>query len=158
MMLLALLQAAAEKVVAPAATGLTTDLIWAVAGAAGVVIGAIGGAAVKIIDSIKQTRAKVVAGQEQIVTEQRASRNRAIKRDRNINKIHGLVNSRLAIALRLVVAAAKEKAERTNTPTDLAAYQQAIEKLAEVEREDALEDPEEPWDGSDRREVPRGQS
>ena len=130
---------------------MSIDMIWAVAGAAVLIIGAVAAAAVKIIDAMKQTRATVVAGQERIADEQKASRNRAIKRDRNIQQIHGLVNSRLAIALRLVVEAAREKVARTNTADDLVAYQKALDALADVEQEPPLQDPEDPWDGRDRR-------
>lgn len=151
MILPALLLEAGEKVVAPAATGWTTELIWGVAGAAAFVIGAIAAAAQKIIGALKQTSATVVAGQQTIVREQTASRNRAIKRDRNINKIHGLVNSKFTEALRLVVSMAKKEAERTNSPEDIAAYQRALDKLNASENDANLEDPEEPWDGTDRR-------
>lgn len=123
---------------------LSTEFITVITGSALAVIASIAAAAVKIIGAVNSSRQVVVA-------EQTASRNRATKRDRNIKQIHGLVNSRLAIALRLVVAAAKEKAERTNTPDDLVAYQKAIEALAAVDHEAPFEDPEEPWDGIDRR-------
>lgn len=90
------------------------------------VIGAIGGAAVKIIRAVNE-------GNNLTVSAAIASRRRGAVRDRNIQEVHLLVNSRLLTVLRMLVSQTKKEAERTGNSDDIQRYQSALSELSRAE-------------------------
>lgn len=101
------------------------------------IIGAIVGGTVKIIEALHSNSAKVVAGQvetrELVAAGQVAGRARGTVRDRKVEEIHLLVNSRLLTVLRMLVAVYKKEAERTKSDEDVEAYHKAQEELSKAE-------------------------
>ena len=85
------------------------------------IIGAATPAIILIIKAIKQNTQITVAGQ-------RAGAARGKVRDKKVQEIHILTNSRLAAALNLVMVMAKREADRTGKPEDIANF-----RAAEVE-------------------------
>jgi len=100
--------------------------ITAVGGMMVIVIGAVSTAAVKIIRAIKYDTRVTVAGQ-------RAGQARGRVRDKKVQEIHLLTNSRLAAALNLIVVMAKREADRTGKAEDLATFKAAQNEVKKVE-------------------------
>jgi hypothetical protein len=84
---------------------------------------------VSIIRALRETK----ASQTHISEEQDSSKLRGLKRDRKIQEIHLLVNSRLVTVLRLLVAVTKKEADRTADPSAISAYKEALAELTRAE-------------------------
>lgn len=79
-----------------------------------------------ILKVVRSTRSTLIAGTL-------AHKARGVVRDKKIQEIHLLVNSRLLTALRLLVMLTKKEAARTNEPGDVAAYNEAVKELERAE-------------------------
>lgn len=100
--------------------------ITALSGFAVLVIGAIAGAAVKIIRAVNEDKQVTIAGQ-------RAGAARGRVRDKKIQEIHILTNSRLTAALTLIMTMAKKESDRTGKKEDVDLYEQAKEEVKKAE-------------------------
>jgi hypothetical protein len=81
---------------------------------------------VAIIKQAQATKSIVVASAQNTIAA-------GMRRDRKIQEIHLLVNSRLLTVLRLLVAVTKKEAERTEAASDIDAYETALRELTKAE-------------------------
>ena len=90
------------------------------------IIGAVTTSVISIIKAIRENTKITVAGQQ--VT---AARGKV--RDKKVQEIHILTNSRLTAALNLVMVMAKREADRTGKPEDLETYKVALAEVKKAE-------------------------
>jgi len=81
---------------------------------------------IAIIRALKENTKITIAGQKALAA-------RGIVRDKKVQEIHILTNSRLSAALNLVMVMAKRESDRTSNPADVATYKAAVEEVRKAE-------------------------
>jgi hypothetical protein len=123
-----------------AVSDLSPATITLVSGAIVTIIGALFAGFTTIITTLRDTRVKVtsveanaVATRVVVAADAEASQTRDHVRDRKIQEIHILVNSRLLTVLHMLVTLTKKEAERTHLNEDIKAYEEALADLQRAE-------------------------
>ena len=98
------------------------ETLTALGGVIVLIIGAVTTASIRIIKAIKVNNRITVAGQE-------AGAARGKVRDKRIQEIHVLTNSRFTAILKLILVMTKKEADRTKKAEDLEIYNAALEQV-----------------------------
>lgn len=97
------------------------------------IIGAIVAGTVTIITTLKSTSKEVTLTKNMMEVSAAAGVAKGKVRDRKIQEIHLLVNSRLLTVLRLLVAVTKKAADKTGEKDDIIQYEAALIELQKAE-------------------------
>lgn len=113
--------------------GISPEMVAAIGTGVVLILTTLIGGTIKIIAALKDMKTVTAAGQEAISAQQDVGVKHGVIRDRKVQEIHLLVNSRHVAVVRLLVTMAKKEADRTGLAADLQLYQEALAELRQAE-------------------------